>query len=215
MLLRDFVDLMTRDSPRLSATLSVADFVRFVSLAGEVQHRAGQSVRLTPNRNTLLPFLELALSPHYPHDLLPDLWRLSFPLLDASRINTSAAIRDFGLHPELLGTKMPERFLRAPMSHCTLCSRDHSFALHVHSCLDGYLYDIDGVHAIQTVILCCSRNGSQYDFPPHPLSLLHDNPYVLHASGASDVSPMTPPSINLSKTKALPRRCPRKFAAMA
>ncbi|EGF98698.1 uncharacterized protein MELLADRAFT_95442 [Melampsora larici-populina 98AG31] len=159
MLLRDFVDLMTRDSPRLSATLSVADFVRFVSLAGEVQHRAGQSVRLTPNRNTLLPFLKLALSPHYPHDLLPDLWRLSFPLLDASRINTSAAIRDFGLHPELLGTKMPERFLRAPMSHCTLCSRDHSFALHVHSCLDGYLYDIDGVHAIQTVILCCSNKA--------------------------------------------------------
>ncbi|EGG07413.1 uncharacterized protein MELLADRAFT_85841 [Melampsora larici-populina 98AG31] len=159
MLLRDFVEQLRRESPLLSATLTVPDFVRFVTLAGEVQHCAGQSLRLTPNRNALLPFLEMALSPLYSHDLMPALWRLLFPHLAASTIDTSAAIRKFGLHPELLGTKMPERFLRAPMSHCHLCSRDQSFALHIHSRLDGYLYDIDGVHSIQTVILCCSNKA--------------------------------------------------------
>ncbi|KAH9808606.1 hypothetical protein DFH28DRAFT_1193006 [Melampsora americana] len=161
MLLRDFVNRLETNSPRLSATLTVADFVRFVSLAGQVQQRAGPSLRLTATRNVLQPFLELALSPSYPTHLMIDLWRLSFPLLGACQIDSLAAIREFGLHPDLT-IKMPERFLQAPTSKCFLCSHDRSSALHVHSSQNGYLYDSDGVHAIQTVILRCSSKPSYY-----------------------------------------------------
>ncbi|KAH9823869.1 hypothetical protein DFH28DRAFT_1161758 [Melampsora americana] len=165
-LLRDFVEQLTNHSPHLANTLTVADFVRFASLGGEVQHRAGDSLRLSPSRMPLLDFLASALSPQYPSNLMGDLWLHTFPVLPACRIDVSATIREFGLQPDLkITSKMPEKFLRVPVSHCFLCSStDKSYALHVHSRTNGYLYDFDGPHAIQTVVLNCSNTkcGTTY-----------------------------------------------------
>ncbi|EGG07599.1 uncharacterized protein MELLADRAFT_85437 [Melampsora larici-populina 98AG31] len=156
MLLRDFVAQLNSQSPQLSATLNVADFVRFATLAAEALHIAGESLRLTSTRFTLIPFLATALSPGYPHDLYSELWRIMFAILPSCRINPSATVRKFGMQEDLT-TKLPERFLRAPFSQCLVCcSNGHSHNLHVHSRLNGYLYDVDGVHTIETVILCCS-----------------------------------------------------------
>lgn len=155
MLLRDFVNQLDGECPLLSATLTVHDFVRFATLAAKVQEVAGKSLRLTSTRTTVLPFLVSALSPEYPPHLMPDLWRLAFPHLPGIHIDASAAIRDFGMQPVLDSTsKLPERFLRAPLAQCIVCPERSN--LHVHTRLDGYLYDTDGTHAIQTVILCCS-----------------------------------------------------------
>lgn len=156
MLLRDFTIQLTHQSSHLSATLTVADFVQFASLAAEVEHRAGPSLRLTPNQFSVVPFLEESLSVQFPSDLLNDLWRITFPVLRMCRIDTTSLIRDFGLQPNLT-TKLPERFLRTPLSHCLVCSKDNPRPLHIHSHLNGYLHDIDGVHPVQTIIHSCSN----------------------------------------------------------
>ncbi|EGG00581.1 uncharacterized protein MELLADRAFT_93172 [Melampsora larici-populina 98AG31] len=161
MLLRDFVGLMNKDCPQLAATLTVGDFVRFASLAAKVQKTAGVSLALTPTRTSIIPFLSLALQPQCLDESMVHLWTILFYLLPECLIDSAAAIRDFGLTPALT-TKIPEFFLRAPLSHCDICKEKST--LHVHSRIDGYLYDIDGPHPIQTVILCCSnsRCGTYY-----------------------------------------------------
>ncbi|KAH9817679.1 hypothetical protein DFH28DRAFT_962667 [Melampsora americana] len=158
MLLREFLGQLNNKSPQLSETLTVSDFMQFLALAADVQQRAGQSLRLTPTKIPLLPFLQSALSPQYPPELMSDLWQLTFPVLATTQINTPDIIRQLGLHPNLPDkSRLPERFLRAPISKCILCSPDQSYSLHVHSKVHGYLYDIDGAHAIDTVVLSCSN----------------------------------------------------------
>ncbi|EGG09917.1 uncharacterized protein MELLADRAFT_95290 [Melampsora larici-populina 98AG31] len=88
-----------------------------------------------------------------------DLWSLSFPWLASTPFDPIGSIRAFGLQSNLT-TKIPERFLRAPVSQCVICPKAHN--LHVHSRLDGYLYDTDGVHSVQTVILDCPGCGATY-----------------------------------------------------
>ncbi|EGF98731.1 uncharacterized protein MELLADRAFT_95478 [Melampsora larici-populina 98AG31] len=156
MLLRDFTLHLITQSPHLSATLTVADFVRFTSLAAEVKHRAGASLRLTATRLPLSTFLDAALSVQFPKQLTGDLWRLLFPLLPMCRINTDTLIREFGTQEDLT-PKLPEQFLRSPLSHCIVCTPNHSYPLHVHSCVNGYLHDLDGVHTVQTIVLNCSN----------------------------------------------------------
>ncbi|EGG05647.1 uncharacterized protein MELLADRAFT_87913 [Melampsora larici-populina 98AG31] len=166
MLLRDFVIQLTTQSPHLSATLTVSDFVNFASLAARVQHIAANHLGLTATRNSLvMPFLEAALSPEYPAELMPDLWRLSSPHLSDCQMDPADVIREFGLKHELTDKfKLPERFLRALISNCTVCWQ--SSTLHIHSRVNGYLYNIDGPHAIQTVILHCSNEACGTSYRP-------------------------------------------------
>ncbi|EGG03754.1 uncharacterized protein MELLADRAFT_89839 [Melampsora larici-populina 98AG31] len=155
MLLRDFVHQMDAKTPQLSATLTVKDFVRFASLTAKVQQVAGESLRPTPAQTTaVMPFLISALLTQIPEHLMGELWRLAFTHLPGCDIDTSAALRLCGLSPDLTN-KLPEQFLRAPLLICICCPE--ASALHIHSRLDGYLYDTDGTHAVQTVILCCSN----------------------------------------------------------
>ncbi|KAH9806868.1 hypothetical protein DFH28DRAFT_1229943 [Melampsora americana] len=154
MLLRDFVKQLNSESPHLSDTLQVADFLQFAYLASKVHDTAAQSLGLTATRTTVLPFLETVLSPPYSRESMADLWRVTFPYLPDCQIDASALIQQFGLHPQLTN-KLPERFLRAPLTKCLLCPQAAN--LHIHSRNNGYLYDTDGCHAIETVILCCSN----------------------------------------------------------
>ncbi|EGG07352.1 uncharacterized protein MELLADRAFT_77612, partial [Melampsora larici-populina 98AG31] len=185
MLLRDFTIQLISQSPHLSATLTVADFVRFASLAAEVEHRAGVSLRLTPTRIPVLPFLEEALSVQFPFDHLQDLWRMTFPFLHACRMDTTMTIRDLGLQHNFT-TKLPERFLRAPLSHCVICSNNNSHALHVHTRLNGYLHDIDGVHPVQTVILSCSNPRCDTQYRPSYYTRNSSRYYYTKAMGRDD-----------------------------
>ncbi|EGF97235.1 uncharacterized protein MELLADRAFT_86510 [Melampsora larici-populina 98AG31] len=146
---------MSITSAHLSTTLTVSDFVRFVSLVSEVHHNAAVSLRLTPNRTTVLPFLTTALSPSFPNHLMNDLWALTLSLLPSTRFDSKAAIRTIGLQ-----FKLPERFLRPPVSQCLACPTARN--LHVHTRLNGYLYDTNGVHSVQTVILDCPGCGASY-----------------------------------------------------
>ncbi|EGG08034.1 uncharacterized protein MELLADRAFT_85239 [Melampsora larici-populina 98AG31] len=155
MLLIDFVAQMSATSAQLSNTLTVTDFVRFMTLASEVNHIAGNAIRLTPHRPTVLPFLTTALSPKFPDQLIHDLWTLAFPLLPSARFDPKGAIRSLGLQ-----FKLPEKFLRPPVSRCIVCPAARN--LHVHMRLDGYLFDTDGVHTVQTVILDCPGCGSTF-----------------------------------------------------
>ncbi|EGG02774.1 uncharacterized protein MELLADRAFT_90672 [Melampsora larici-populina 98AG31] len=165
MLLRDFVNQLIGESPQLALTLSVTEFIRFTVLAAKVQQVAGDSLRLKSTRTTVIPFLASALSLEYPKDLMADLWRLAFPHLPGCDIDTSAAIREFGLQPTLTSTsKLLERFLRAPFTKCISCPEQST--LHVHSRINGYLYDTDGTHAVQTVILCCSNDTCGISYRP-------------------------------------------------
>ncbi|EGG02342.1 uncharacterized protein MELLADRAFT_91438 [Melampsora larici-populina 98AG31] len=155
MLLIDFVAQLSTTSAHLSTTLTVTDFVRFITLASEVHHNAGIAMRLTPHRPTVLPFLTSALSPTFPNHLIIDLWTLTFPLLPWTRLDPKAAIRLLGLQ-----FKLPKRFLRPPVSQCVICPNSPN--LHVHTRLNGYLYDTDGLHSVQTVILDCPGCGASY-----------------------------------------------------
>ncbi|EGG09323.1 uncharacterized protein MELLADRAFT_96278 [Melampsora larici-populina 98AG31] len=159
MLLHDFATHMSFVSPHLTATLTVEDFVRFISLASEVQHRAGTALRLTPKSPPVLPFLSKALDPKFPTHLLQDLWSISFQLLPTTRFDPVAAIRKLGLQSD---PKIAEQYLRAPVSKCLVCPEALSPNLHLHSRLNGYLYNTDGVHPVQTIILDCPRCGASY-----------------------------------------------------
>ncbi|EGG03688.1 uncharacterized protein MELLADRAFT_89997 [Melampsora larici-populina 98AG31] len=190
MLLRDFTTLLDNQSPSLSTSLTVTDFVRFATLAGEVHHRAGKSLRLSPDRNPVLPFLQSALSmqPTANH-LLADLWHLSFPFLRACRIDPGASIRKLGIQlssPGTTNTNMHERFLRSPLSKCIVCTPDQSYVLHVHSRINGYLHDIDGVHTVQTVILNCSNPKCGTVYRPSYYNRDGERLYYTKAMGRED-----------------------------
>ncbi|EGG09598.1 uncharacterized protein MELLADRAFT_95868 [Melampsora larici-populina 98AG31] len=148
MLLTDFPAQMSTTSAHLSTTLTVTDFVRFINLASEVHHNAGIALRLSPHRPTVLPFLTNALAPKFPEHLIKDLWTLTFPIFPSARFDVKAAIRKSGLQ-----FKLPEHFLRPPVNQCIVCPPSPN--LHVHTRLNGYLYDTDRVHSVQTVILDC------------------------------------------------------------
>ncbi|EGG07826.1 uncharacterized protein MELLADRAFT_85397 [Melampsora larici-populina 98AG31] len=155
MLLIDFIGQMSETSPHLIATLTVTDFVQFFTLASEVNHVAGQAISLTAHRPTVLPFLTTALSTQVPEHLMNDLWTLVFPLLPLAPFDPKSAIRTFGLQ-----FKLPEKFIRPPVSQCLVCPASRN--LHVHTRLNGYLFDTDGVHPVQTVILDCPGCGATY-----------------------------------------------------
>ncbi|EGG07428.1 uncharacterized protein MELLADRAFT_85817 [Melampsora larici-populina 98AG31] len=155
LLLTDFVAQMAATSPHLSTTLTVTDLVRFITLASELHQTAGKAIRLTPHKPTVLPFLTTALSPQLPNHLISDLWTLAFPLLNSAPFEPKVAIRTFGLQ-----FKLPERFIRPPVTQCLVCPASRN--LHVHTRLNGYLFDTDGVHSVQTVILDCPGCGTPY-----------------------------------------------------
>lgn len=152
MLLLDFVAHLNAFSPNLITTLTVADFVRFMSLASEVQHTAGLAMRLSPTRLPITSFLSAALNPTFPQHLIASLWRFSFDLLPACRISPTALIREIGLQPDL-NNKVCERYMRSPVTNCLVCPS--APRLRVHSRLDGYIFDSDGVHTAETLIMNC------------------------------------------------------------
>ncbi|EGG11951.1 uncharacterized protein MELLADRAFT_115059 [Melampsora larici-populina 98AG31] len=164
MLLRDFTLELITQYPHLSATLTVGDFVCFATLAAEVEHVAGESLRLSPARFPFAPFFDTALSVPTAHNQMQELWRLSYPVLRECRINPQALIRDFGVQQQT--TQLPERFLRSPLTKCIICTPNHSYALHVHSRINGYLHDLDGVHTVQTVTLNCSNPACETMYKP-------------------------------------------------
>ncbi|EGF97429.1 uncharacterized protein MELLADRAFT_85366 [Melampsora larici-populina 98AG31] len=160
MLLTEFVAHLTRTTPQLGTTLTVADFVRFMLLASEVQHSAGQGLRMQSYRLPVAHFFLAALKPDFPHDLIHNIWRLAFDLLPSSRIDASASVRDLGVQPNI--PSVAERYLRAPVSKCLVCPSSPN--LHVHSRLNAYVFDSDGVHTAETTILRCPEKqcGTTY-----------------------------------------------------
>ncbi|KAH9811984.1 hypothetical protein DFH28DRAFT_1084533 [Melampsora americana] len=159
MLVRDFSRQLNAQSPHLAATLTVGNLVQFATLAAKVQFRAGKSLRLSPTRIPVLQFFQTALPAQPASHLLGDLRRICFPFLNTCRVSPTDLIRKFGLEPSLPNKgKLAERYLRSPLSTCIVCSSpNHQYTLHVHSRINGYLHNIDGVHPVEMVIMNCSN----------------------------------------------------------
>ncbi|EGG12306.1 uncharacterized protein MELLADRAFT_89176 [Melampsora larici-populina 98AG31] len=155
MLLHEFVSLLAQDFPLLHSTLHVCDFTRFVTLAAEVTARVQGT--LSKEHETIIPFLRNALKLALPNDLCYHLWHTTRHLLSAGHVEPGLLIQLHGYQPDL---PIPEHFLVCPTKHCLTCSTPHK--LHIRSRIDGYLYDVDGVHTIGIVTLKCPGCSTCY-----------------------------------------------------
>ncbi|EGG08612.1 uncharacterized protein MELLADRAFT_84734 [Melampsora larici-populina 98AG31] len=163
MLLTEFVAHLTRTTPQLSTTLTVGDFVRFMSLASEVQQRAGQGLRLRSYRLPVAKFFLAALKPAFLHPLIRSLWSLAWDILPSARIDSTTSIRELGVETDNT-SKVAEQYLRAPVSRCLVCPNTPK--LHVHSRLNAYVFDSDGVHTAETTILRCPDTKCATSYRP-------------------------------------------------
>lgn len=155
MLLYEFVDALARDNPELHSTLEVQDFTRFTTLAAEVTARG-----FVLKDRLVVPFLKTALNITIPTNLLCRLWHLISPTLPQLRVQPAQLIQEHGYRSEL-PIQIPEYLLKAPTNHCLVCPA--KFKLHHRSRINGYLYDLDGVHTTGIITLKCPSWS-----PSHP-----------------------------------------------
>ncbi|EGF99288.1 uncharacterized protein MELLADRAFT_112858 [Melampsora larici-populina 98AG31] len=76
---------------------------------------------------------------------------MAFDIFPSARIDLTACIRNLGVQPDV--SQVAERYLRAPVTKCLVCPSSPN--LHVHSRLNAYVFDSDGVHTAETTILRC------------------------------------------------------------
>lgn len=157
MLLCDFVSALAQDYPLLHSTLELRDFTRFVTLAAEVTDRIQGT--LSKEEHTVVPFLRKALNLALPTELCHHLWRSTRPLLNASLVQPALLIQQYGYQPDL-PVQIPENFLVSPIKDCLVCPKPHK--LHIRSRIDGYVYDVDGVHTTGIVTLKCPGCATHY-----------------------------------------------------
>ncbi|KAH9819249.1 hypothetical protein DFH28DRAFT_1148633 [Melampsora americana] len=150
MLLRDFVDAIARDFPDLHCSLEVRDFIRFVALASEVTHRVQGT--LSQESDSIIPFLCKALNLSLPKEMCYQLWHTTRPLFGWTHLQPSLLIQQHG-YQGYLPVKIPQQFLVSPVKQCLLCPTPHN--LHIRSRIDGYVYDVDGVHTAGIITLKC------------------------------------------------------------
>lgn len=151
MLLSHFIDSLSQESPHLYSTLNLHEFIGFAVLAAEVSKRAKGSPRY--EAATVTPFIRASLNLTLPTVLCNTLWDILSPLLPQLNVDAARLIRENSYLPHL-PVQMPEFTLIAPFKQCLLCTTAHT-NLHHRSRLDGYLYDLDGVHTVAVVTLKC------------------------------------------------------------
>ncbi|EGG11788.1 uncharacterized protein MELLADRAFT_90787 [Melampsora larici-populina 98AG31] len=154
MLLVDFATRLSQHHPQLASRLTVTHLVKFVTLATEVYHRADKALQFNSQDTRMLPFLQLALQLQLALSNYNDLWNLTFPMLPFAHLNPGALIRNHGLHPRLT-TKVHEVYLIPPTSTCFNCNRRSGHSLHQRPRIDGYLYDLDGIHSAEFHTWAC------------------------------------------------------------
>ncbi|EGG01794.1 uncharacterized protein MELLADRAFT_91869 [Melampsora larici-populina 98AG31] len=157
MLLHEFVTALNQNYPLLHSTLEVHDFTRFVALAAEVANRA--KGLLSNEAQIITPFLRKALHLSLSKEMCYNLWHATYPLFTATHIQPGLLIQRHGYQPDL-SVKIPEYYLVSPVKHCLTCPKPHK--LHLRSRIDGYLYDVDGVHTIGIVTLKCPGCPTYY-----------------------------------------------------
>ncbi|EGG01440.1 uncharacterized protein MELLADRAFT_92190 [Melampsora larici-populina 98AG31] len=150
MLLIDFINQLATDYPELHLTITLRDFIHFTALAAEIIARTNGTWISRSNGNSVVPFLRKVLNIALLKHICYDLWHTIAPTIHQYRVQPALVIQQYGHLPEHHPVHIPETTLVSPVKNCLLCKKRPK--LHHRCCLDGYLYDLDGVHTIVRLI---------------------------------------------------------------
>ncbi|EGG08161.1 uncharacterized protein MELLADRAFT_84934 [Melampsora larici-populina 98AG31] len=163
MIMMDFVIRLNKEQPSLAQRLTLANLTKFINLASNVYHRAHEVMNLTSTDTRLLPFLKLALKLDLDPSECEVLWNLAFPSLPLAHLDSASLIRTYGLHESLdKDTKVHEVYLTPPTKTCIVCQQPSGEKLLTRPRIDGYLYDLDGVHSAEFHTWGCTDCGAYY-----------------------------------------------------
>lgn len=155
--------LMT--DPDVAQSLRFDHLIQFSCLASDLLRRNKEGLGLTSDKQPLR-FLQSSL-PSELHQHLDVLWKTTFHVLPNCYINPSEKIDQFGilpaLHDGLIPPYIPYKFALPPIERdfCPRCQRKATLE---HTTLSGYLYDIDGYHAVRHTSYYCRAKGLCYGF---------------------------------------------------
>ncbi|KAH9809233.1 hypothetical protein DFH28DRAFT_905872 [Melampsora americana] len=160
MRLSQFTQRLAKDYPELYLHLELHDLVRFAVLAAELTARA-QGTWVSRNEGeVVVPWLRTVLNISLPIPLCYDLWQAILPTINDFHVQPGILIQQHGHHPEHLSAPISESTLVAPVQHCLLCP--NAPKLHHRGRLEGYLYDVDGVHTVAIVTMKCPKCPTYY-----------------------------------------------------
>ncbi|EGG07044.1 uncharacterized protein MELLADRAFT_85929 [Melampsora larici-populina 98AG31] len=162
MLLSEFAIRLNEQHPNLAAHLTITDLVKFVNLASEVYDRADEALMLTSSDTRMLPFMRLALQLAIDEGDYESLWTLSFPSIPFAHINPANMIRLHGLNEDLKKNKVYEVYLTPPTHTCLVCDQSSGRQLRQRPRIDGYMYDLDGIHSAEFHTWACLDCNTYY-----------------------------------------------------
>lgn len=146
------VDTLSCDSPNLYATLQLSDLTQLVSLSAEIFALTHGAWSWSPDSDEVIPFIRLALNPSISHEDCRRLWKILFPIFGQSRVEPALLIHKHG-YSHGLTVQIPEVFLTPRVKNCLVCPTSNH--LQHRSQIDGYLYDVDGVHTARIFTMKC------------------------------------------------------------
>lgn len=175
MLLMDFVTQLHRQHPHLATRLTLTDLTQLLHLASAVYIRSDKVFQFTSCDYRIIPFLELALKLQLDTSDYEVLWTLTFPSLPFVHLDSTALIRTYGLDDSLKKkTQVHEVYLTPPTSVCLVCHQPKHPSLSKRPRIQGYLYDLDGIHSAEFHTWAC-LGMSHLDFGifGHSVMMIH------------------------------------------
>ncbi|EGG03369.1 uncharacterized protein MELLADRAFT_90237 [Melampsora larici-populina 98AG31] len=164
MLLATFINIVSSDCPELLTTITISDVIRFASLAAEIYTRTEGAWNMTlDSADDVIPFLRTALNSSLPTKAFRHLWRILFPTLSQIHIRPANLIQQHG-YQSGLPESIPEFFLTPPVKKCLVCANPSTpeIRLQHRSQIDGYVYDVDGVHTARIYTMKCPKCTTHY-----------------------------------------------------
>ncbi|KAH9823033.1 hypothetical protein DFH28DRAFT_1171982, partial [Melampsora americana] len=159
MLLKKIADRL-KSIPAIWENLQVEDLVKFCLVGSDLIKRAGRGLSLT-EKDVPMDYLHAALDEQIPHFALAQMWVTTFPCLEHCHLNPVNIV-------EMLGLKgphqIPHEFFFPPTEVCLMCKKQLPFKK--DKVIDGYLYDVDGVHPIKSISMHCAGKRCKITFRP-------------------------------------------------
>ncbi|EGG05613.1 uncharacterized protein MELLADRAFT_78055 [Melampsora larici-populina 98AG31] len=139
-------------------------------------------MHFTSQDTRLLPFIQLALQLNIEADDYKALWNLTFPSIPFAHIDPTNLIRLHGLNELLKKRKVHEVYLIPPTSTCLVCDQASGKSFAKRPRINGYLYDLDGIHSAKFHTWGCLDCGAKYR--PSYYTTGKQRVYYTHAQGA-------------------------------
>ncbi|KAH9812296.1 hypothetical protein DFH28DRAFT_899253 [Melampsora americana] len=135
--------------PEIWGNLDSEDFVKFCLIGSNLIRRAGRAITFNV-KDAPIEYLHEALNERVPRFALAQMWDTMFPCLQNCHTSPVDIVEMIGLK---FSEQIPTQFIFPPVENCLVCN--HRLPFKKQKMVNGYLYDLDGVHPIKSASMYC------------------------------------------------------------